>query len=280
MLPLVQSFFISDTYPFWAPISNFFGQNVNTRHEHQLFPGIAMVIIVVIGLITRFKSKNSQTAWLFFWSVIVLIILTFNFYGYSIYWLLWNIPGVNSIRAVTRIQMVWLWPLAFFAAWVIDELMSRYKSYTRLVYIGLLLLTALLIAEPAFSGKSTYVKAEGLLRLQKLEDQLPQKLPKYPILEVANNTYDPAYYMIEIDAMLFAQKLGWRTINGYSGNNPPYYFLNETCDDLQVAIRRGTAWFYENRKNRMIVRNEIAENIVMIGFPNCELPSYSIPVEP
>ncbi len=269
MLPIIQSFFLSDYTILWAPISRFFGQDIDVRHEHQLFPGIAIVIMVLVGLVGRFKSKNSHLAWLFLGSILILMMITLNFYGYSIYWLLWNIPGVNSIRAITRIQMVWLWPLAFFVSWVIDEVMAQKKSH--LAQISVFFLTVLLITECIFFEQWKYIKADATLRLTELKQQLPATLPPQPIL-IVSNVSSPLYYMIELDAMLVAQELGWRTLNGYSGNNPPFFDVNSTCDKLNESIKRYTGWLHEKAKPKSLLRNEIVENIVMVGLHDCTFP--------
>lgn len=270
MLPIPESFLIADDSIIWGPISALFGKNTEMRYEKQLFPGIAVSVMVIIGLVFQFKSKNRQLAWLYLGGIIILSITTLSFNGVSLYWLLWNIPGMNSLRAVGRIQMVWMWPLAFFCAWVIDEILQRIPNKAAwLSYAGILLLTALLILESDLILQSYYLKDDGIFRITRLENKLSSPLPQEPILAVAYSKNE-LFYNTEIDAMIFAQELGWATINGYSGNTPATYIRPRTCEDIKTQIKNHVNAIAISGKTEHTY-DAIIKRIVPIGFRNCTL---------
>ena len=267
MLPVSESFLIADRDIFWRSISLLFGKGMGIRHENQLFPGMALVIMVLIGLLTQLKSKNSQTARLYFGAFIVLFIATFNFNGFSFYWLIWHIPGVNSIRAAGRIQMVWMWPLAFFVAWTINGLMQQARQRFRWqLYASLFFLIGLFFAESFFYVQDYYAKADSLEHIAKIKREIPVGLPQNPILVLASSPTEP-FFITEIDAMFVAQELGWPTLNGYSGNVPINYKLIVSCKNIGERIKQYTVF---KHINRLAYYDDIIKRIVPVGFDTCK----------
>jgi hypothetical protein len=242
------------------------------RHEHQLFPGIVISILTATGLATRFNSKNKRAAWLYFWAAVMLVVVTLNFYGASIYWLLWNIPGINSIRAVTRIGLVLMWPLAFFAAWAMDGIIQQAQQNSRWLYAAALVLTGLLMAESVYFPQISYPKVEGLSHLERLKQRIPAILPKNPILSVAYTGNEPDY-VAELDVMLTAQELGLPTLNGYSGNFPQGYNLALKCEQIPNQIKKYFKAVNMNKEKRLAYYLTTMKRIVPIGFQDCD-PSW------
>jgi len=135
----------------------------------------------------------------------------------SLYQFIWRIPGLNSIRAVTRIILVVMWPLSLFIAWAMDGFIQRYNRQHLWMQATAILIAGLLVAESVFYTHATYVKADAQARLDDLRQLIPATVPANPILFVAENQPEPSWGRA-IDAMLLAQDLGWPTLNGYSGN--------------------------------------------------------------
>jgi hypothetical protein len=271
MLPLLRSYIIADNSPLWKTISSSL-VGVSMRHEHQLFPGIAISILTAIGLATRFNSKNKRSAWLYFWAMVTVVIVTLNFKGASIYWLIWNIPGINSIRAVTRIGLVLMWPMAFFASWVMDGIVHQAQQKSYLLYAAALLLTGLLIAESVYFLQTSYPKAESLLHIAHIKQRIPAILPKNPILSVAYTGNEPDY-VAEIDVMLTAQELGLPTLNGYSGNFPQGYNLATKCKQIPTQIKKYFKAINMMKEARFEFYLTTMKRIVPIGFQDCD-PSW------
>ena len=130
MLPRWQSYLLSDNSQFWRSHAGFFS-DLPLRHEHQLFPGSAILIFVLVGVVGRFKTENRRLAWLNLCAASVFCVFTLEIHGFSLYWWFWQIPGMNSIRAVTRSMLVVMWPLALFAAWTIDGFIQWCNQHSR-----------------------------------------------------------------------------------------------------------------------------------------------------
>lgn len=272
MLPTLKSFFIADSSLLWKTISANVS-DVSMRNEHQLFPGIVVSVLLLVGLALRFKSKNSRLAWLHLGAVLLLVIFTLNIKGYSFYWLLWKIPGINSIRAVTRIQLVLMWPIALFCAWVTDEIMLRTQKKPLIVYYSIgFLVAGLLLIESALFTNINYPKADGLLRLTQLKQRIPSNLPPNSILSVA---YDPNKpdFVAEIDVMLVSQEMGLPTLNGYSGNFPQGYNLPTTCEQIPNQVKKYFKAVNMPKEARLKYYLATMKRIVPLGFQDCN-PSW------
>jgi hypothetical protein len=196
-------------------------------------------------------------------------VLTFVVNGLSLYWLVWWLPGINSIRVVTRVMLVIMWPLALFAAYAVDGIIRQYLPYRRWLLIPLSLVAALLVAESVFYNHATYGKAEAAARLEQLRQQIPDQLPANPVLFVGRNPAEP-FWATEIDAMLLSQQLGWPTMNGYSGNYPPGYTSAESCLQLPNRIKSYMEFSGIIDPNYYL---ELIKRVVPIGFSDCD-PSW------
>jgi hypothetical protein len=268
MLPRIQSYLLADNSQLWGSIASFL-PSFPLRWEHQLFPGLAVVVLVLAGIAWRFHTDNRMLAWLHFGAALTLVVLTLEVHGFSLYQLVWRLPGVSSIRAVTRIMLVVMWPLSIFIAWVVDGFILRFAQQRRWMQTGVYLIVGLLLVESVFYTHATYSKADAQSRLDKLSQQIPAVVPANPVLYVAENQQDPSY-ATDIDAMLLSQELGWSTLNGYSGNYPPGYKSSTSCAQLPELI--------ENYMNFAGISSEsfyleIIKRVVPIGFKDCD-PSW------
>jgi hypothetical protein len=235
MLPRVQSYFLADHSALWIFVSKLF-PDFPLRYEHQLFPGFAVVILLVTGIFWRFSTKNRTIAMLHLWAVLVLVVLTLDIGGFSLYRGLWWLPGLNSIRAVSRIQLVLMWPMGLFIAVVIDAFLRLPNQRYKIMTVMAVLYTVLIIAEPALFFHTTFLKTDAQSRLVELREQIPASTPQNPVLFVVDRNGSP-WWWTEIDGMLLAQELGWPTLNGYSGNFPWGFDRANTGVDLPQRIQ-------------------------------------------
>ena len=235
MLPRLGSYLLADNSQLWSSTASILS-SLPLRWEHQLFPGLAVLALVLVGIAGRFHTENRRLAWLHFGAALGLVALTLEVYGFSLYQLVWRLPGINSVRGVTRIMLVVMWPLSLFTAWAVDGFIQRFTQQRRWMQAAAYLVAGLLVAESVFYTHTTYVKADAQARLDNLRQKIPATVPANPVLFVARNREEP-YWATEIDAMLLAQELGWPTLNGYSGNSPPGYALVNSCRKLPVQIK-------------------------------------------
>jgi hypothetical protein len=264
MLPRIQSYLLADNSQLWSSTASLLA-DFPLRWEHQLFPGLAIVALVLAGIAMRFNTKNRWLAWLHLAAALTLITLTLEVHGYSLYRLIWPLPGMGSVRAVTRIMLVVMWPISLFIAWVIDGFMQRFSQQRRWMQSAAYLVVCLLAVESVFYAHSTYNKADAQSRLSNLAHQIPAIVPTNPVLFVAENQQEP-FWAKEIDAMLLSQDLGWPTMNGYSGNYPPGSTRSDTCEQLPARIKSYMDFAGISGESFYL---EMMRRIVPLGFTDC-----------
>jgi hypothetical protein len=268
MLPSWKSYLISDNSQLWRIQAAIFS-GLPLRHEHQLFPGSAVLIWILVGAIGRFQTENRRLAWLNLSAAILFIIITLDINRFSLYWFIWRLPGMNSIRAVTRGMLVVMWPLALFMAWSIDGFMQWSKQHSRWWQFVTCFLVGLLLAESIFYNHTTFSKAEALTRLEDLRKLIPTQIPSNPILFVAANPQKP-YGEQEVDSMLLAQEDGWATLNGYTGNNPTGYQSAESCAQLPARIKNYMDSVSSEDPNLYL---NFMKRVITLNFMDCD-PSW------
>lgn len=269
-LPTFNNFWSAYHSTIWRFISTSPGTNIND-HESQLFVGIAVLIIIIIGVVARFKTKNNQIAWAYLGAALLITILTSNFNGYSIYWLIWMTPGFNSIRAVARIQFVLMWPLAFFAAYTIDGILRSVKQKNIWLHIGIAIITIVLISESTFIQHVFYPKAVGVARITDLKKKLPPGLTKNSILVVGVNPREPIdeKRYTQIDSMLVADELGFYTMNGHSGNYPLGYITISNCQQISMALKKYAQ--INHIQDKHAFNQAFMQRLVILDINNCNL---------
>jgi hypothetical protein len=268
MLPRIQSYLISDYSRLWQPLAYLSSQVTTLRWEHQLFIGLSAIILLFLGLVWRFKSPYKKIAFLFLGAAISLILLTIYIKGFSMYKILWYLPGVNSVRAVTRIILLLMWPIALFISIVADALL-RISNKILIYSIIILLLLSLMIAESVFYNHDTFLKADAYARIQTLRKELPISESKDPILFVWNPDND-LWYLNELDAMMLSQDIGWPVLNGYSGNMLDGYGPTKDCDQAVARIIRYMN--FEQTHDVSFYKNLISR-VVTVGPEECRLPN-------
>lgn len=268
MLPRLQSYLIADHAAYWKPVSRLIG-GVIMRHEHQLFPGLAVIALLVVGLINRFSARQRNMALHSLAVAAVLALLTLVIGGFSLYRLIWMLPGMDSIRSVTRIELIMMWPLAVFLAFAVDGLLFQAQKRPVLFALVGILIAGLLLESASFIYRQRYSTRHARQRLEDIRAQLPVDLPDDPILFLADKP-DESEVVSEVDAMLLAQDLGWPTLNGYSGNNPPGYSPAQSYIELPRRVLNYMK-FVDNPDEDYY--RSLMQRVVPVGFQDCD-PSW------
>ena len=183
------------------------------------------------------------------------------------------LPGLNAIRGVTRIIAVLLFPCGVIFASSLDAISTaRLPGWVPSATV--VLLAFLVVFESCFIVHYAHNKHDWQERLAALAPRLPEKLPEAPILLLAPKPDDPAPWARELDAMLFAQDHGWRTLNGYSGSNPPRPELAGGCQDAAVSLVSGLTFLGRDPAQDY---PPLARNVLMVGYPPCDPTTSSLP---
>lgn len=252
-LPRIASYFIMDYLPYWRRFASFVGQ-VPIRQEHQLFLGLGVLGLFYAGCWRAQFAPIAPEARLLPRAMAVatgiLFVLTLDvgaafalFSKISLYSLVAWLPGLDAIRAVGRIILVMMFPIAFLAGSGFAMLIGETRPRPLGIALGLSL--ALLAAyeigsmeKPAFSIADAEQRVDEVIRDAKVagagiaDPILAVPMPLRP--------GDPAF--TQLDAMLAAQRLGWPTVNGYSGNSVPGISLESGCDMAAEQYRSYADW--------------------------------------
>ena len=268
LLPRLHSYLLADMSLIWKSNSTFF-TSIPMRQEHQLFPGLSVVLLIFLGLIGKRKSNNFTFASVNLLSFFLLFILTLNIHGFSLYRYLADIPGINSMRVVTRIQLVLMWPISILISEVLDSFLER-KGIGLVNKLIVIFLSVLLLVESISFNHYTISKKEAQNRIIKLENTIKEEklvIEEDSILLLGPFDGDP-WYVTEIDAMLLAQKLGIATLNGYSGNIPHGIAITDDCN--QISQRILSFMEFEDIENPDYYQ-DILKRVIILNLEGCEI---------
>jgi len=264
MLPSVRSYFFADLSPIWSPYSKML-LDIPMRYEQQAFIGI---IPLVLFFASFFISKDQQklSFCIIGGALLVVMACTFKVGEFSLWEYFSKLPLLNSMRAVSRIILVLLFPIAFLCSLSIQRL-AESKNVISKVLIFLLFIGV--IGESISSNNyAAFTKAEWRSRLQNAELRLPKDLPPNAILFFAQKADAP--HIAELDAMWVSMNQVKPTLNGYSGNFPPGY-LYEFGSDCSEMPRRVMSYLSFTKQLNTASYSELMHRVVPIGFDNCQL---------
>ncbi len=198
-------------------------------NEHHLFAGLAVLIPVLAWPWLRLPetrlARQANAAW---WSAAFCFALTLFAWNGSLWSLLAGLPGLGALRAVTRIEFYLFFPLAMVLAAALDGLagwagprLARARPGAA-AGAACLLVLAVVVDQSVVQVKKTSF-ADSMAGVKPIEAALKaQGKPK--VFWVCQGGTD-VDWITNLDAMLAAQDLGLRTLNGYSGWAPPSYGL-------------------------------------------------------
>ena len=264
MLPRPASYFLADASFLWSNPGAKAFLSLGMRHEHQMFVGLVPLLLALAGFFIGSNAKNGVTFTLISGMLGVAVALTLCIGGFSLWYLLYKLPFASAIRAMTRIDQAFLFPVAYLSVIAIDAFRIRVKL---LWGATLILLVALFVTEARMTTMYTSTKESWTERMSTLDASTPSNLPKNPILFFAQRSGPP--FADELDAMWVSLKHSTLTMNGYSGLNPPdYQYVYGT--DCSVIPRRIIAYLKFIRKSDDLnLYRELMSRIVPIGFVGC-----------
>jgi hypothetical protein len=265
MLPKPASYLLADGSAIWGGLSGRF-DNIPMRHEHQMFFGVVPWLLALFGVAFSLSKPEEAAGRLMAAGFAILVALTLDLGGFSLWALAASLPLASAIRAMSRIDLIMLLPIAFLAARALDHLSARYRRAASMLLPAI---AALMIAEAAMTTTNWTRISDWRYRLVELERQLPASLPANAILFFAQRSAPTADE--DIDAMWVALRQGYKTLNGYSGWSPPYFNYHYGNDCREVP-RRVQIYLDFSGKGKADPRAyaELMARIVPIGFQACD----------
>ena len=266
LLPRWQSYLYAPESILWGRILRF-GDVLPMANEHALFfgflPWIGIFLFVFLIWKKNGKFVGSEVGIAMLGALIVLVVLTFYFTGFSFYRYAWAfLPGAGGIRGVTRIVLVLVYFVAFVsgavATYIVDRLEAAYGSWSSWLWgIGVLTMVSLeqVSAVPSMS------ESECRERIDRLKARIDSSGRE--VLWVGYQSNEPSF-VEQLDAMLAGQDLGLNVVNGYSGLKPKNYpislaaLTNDRCSGISIWARLHPDTINNNR-------------LLQIGSP-CQIP--------
>lgn len=238
-LPTIQSYFLSiPSSLIWSSIfQNYLA--IENWWCHTLFMGVTVWLsILVLPFILTSKKINllSKKTMLFLSLTLFLnILFTLKIHDFTLYYIIYLLPGFDSLRALNRIINVEIIFFVFIFAFVITELHNINKK-----------VKYLLIILPAFIVVDNFLVAEKVPRFNKLHSQNRVNLIRDEILQQDSLLIKPIAYIhnsksdnlfeLYIDIMIASQDLNIKSVNGYSGSTPKNlinFYNDGTVNSLQ-----------------------------------------------
>ncbi len=252
-LPTFSDFFFSQEGSFfWDQLSRGkadYGDlwNELALWDHQIFPGgiaiLSVLVIIAFALTrkrwTKIKTITSSSVWLIIITGGITLLIFVRIGDLSLYRLVHALPGYGSMRSLTRVINVELLFFAFAVSFVGLLFMEKYKNYLVPIF---LLFMGLLVADNYFlEGKSYRTeKSAAQMRVTPLINKM-NHVPEGGLISYEPEVKDAAPYFYQLDAMLAAQSLGLKAVNGYSATSPAAYspYWNELTKETRES------WFKE-----------------------------------
>jgi len=279
-LPGISTYFHTGDYSrVWSWLSlAIYGTSSNGGHFIGLLPMLAFIAIPILYFRYR-ESLSLKTELVVFITILFVTILTLNMNGLTIYKALFLLPGVGSIREVSRIILLDLFLISILLASVISFISFRLKNKSKLVnsiimtVIVMLFITDQLVVA---SNIPHYSKLDAQERIQNLKNEILRRDVHPKLFVYLPN--DTKTAVNNLDAMLAAQDLNIPTLNGYSGYAPDGWHIStgrsDVCDKLVRWI--GLSRYRYSANNN----NDLFKDLIIIGADACtrdtgRLPTYT-----
>jgi hypothetical protein len=263
MLPRIHSYFVGDNSYLWFSKNAEVFSQIPSRNEHQMFIGVGAMLALLILFLRKDFLKHNQLALNFGHATAIIIAVTLFVGSASLYIFLSPLPGISSIRAVSRVILILLFPLGYLVGLSIDKIgaiKSEIFSSSTIIFI----ICALIIADPILAKKIITSEGEWQKRSEVLASKISQKIDKSNILVVASNS---DCSIENFDAMMLSQELGIKTINGCASFYPGEFHALNSCLEVEKRVVFGEKFMSKlTGKDFQIDRSKL----VYVGFKeNC-----------
>jgi hypothetical protein len=227
-IPTIKSFFYSQIgTPCWDWLSNV-GRGYPAWWDHQIFTGAIAtlsLVFLIIFMIRKYYTdksylKSNETITLLVIAAIFTFALFTRFRGFSLYYLIHFIPGMSSMRSLTRIINIELLFFAIAGAFTFSKIIKQKKIWAAPVFI---LCLGLFVVDNYNNSPYHTPVEETQKRVNALTARMVH-IPKGSIMSYEpTNKEGSATSSLQIDAMLAAQTLNLKTVNGYSATSAKGY---------------------------------------------------------
>jgi hypothetical protein len=205
------------------PLENLIGGDQFAYWDHWLFPGwlaliglLAMFFLSIKKSVIENLSFSNRNTWLLLITGCITFLLFLRVGGYSLYYFLQLLPGFGAMRSMTRIINIELLFFGIGLAFLLTILAKKSRNYRVFVFlIAMIILLFDNTIDPDYAN--TTRKKEMLDRHNTLVSKM-KEIPPGSVVSYEPNLDSLSTHIIhyQIDAMLAAQSLGLKSVNGYS----------------------------------------------------------------
>ncbi len=228
--PTLKSLFLTDHSHVWNRYS--YRLVIDSgRNETQLFIGLAVIVFFLIGMLGVRSLKDVRVSILL--GSVFLFISILRFGDSSIFIVLTNIPGFDSVRTPGRFILILLFPIGLVAASGFDALIA---SRRKLFQIMAIILLVFIVREYSNIDLMQISKSDLNAPTEQMVERVSER-----INSANRNQFDAFFvlddaehnrFMLDLDAISASQILHIPTLNGYSGFIPFGYENVTTCEDM------------------------------------------------
>ena len=224
----------------------FFGNGVGDNNYAIAVTPILTLVCISFLIIFR---KNAQSLALFFLGSF-LILLTVQFRGFSLWAIISYGPGFDVIRSIGRVQLV----SHFLICIALAILLAHINKIRNLGHILVLGLVSLIFIENVSLGLITGVDLRKQEILVTLGEQIPKGCESF--FAIAGD-FERPNFAYQVDSMIVAMGARIPTLNGYSGNQPTNWQVN----NIQFPD-------YADRIKKWTKQKNLTETICQIDLDN------------
>lgn len=248
MLPRPQSYFLPADYTRVHTLLLELKATLPSSHEQVMFAGFLVLLSAVVQLVVLARRGRKmaehwlQCSLLAVWVFTVIATLWVD--GSLWHYLYRVIPGAGGIRAVSRIVLLQLLPLGAAAAWGATWIQNRYGL------VAVTVLAALVVFENAGAANYNFTVAEHASRVHRVEVELSaQKCTDFVLIG------NEDAYKIQLDALWASLETQTPTLNGFSGNTPPRWPLEDPRTARASLMRRWLTQHHADTEGLCVIRH-------------------------
>jgi hypothetical protein len=212
---------------------------------HFMFVGAIPWIGIIIAIFILIKKpihSNLTTLKTFFITLLLCVLFTTNFYGFTLYKIIHSIPGFSSMRSIDRFINIqsFLFILVFVAA--TNEIAKKNKSIGYLFYLL-----------PFLSMYENKMEKWELKRFDKFQAQNEIQSVKNTLHLMYDNRAEAVAFMVtnndltkpsyhdklikdHLSVMIAAQDLNITLVNAYTGHYPDHYMNYFDCMNEETLM--------------------------------------------
>jgi hypothetical protein len=225
-IPTIRSYFFTDKAPvFWSALSEHAVPVIKNWWCHFLFigalPWLGILAIPFVLFNRNTESPSKKFILFLLLSLFLSFIFCLNINGFTLYQLIYKLPGFSAMRSMNRIINIEIMFFILIFVFVFYEL-SKQHAFIKWI----------LIFFPVFAILDNAIHADKILSYDKKESQdrilairnviqTNYQNETGAIAYLPDTIGNPVYF--HIDVMLACQELNIACVNAYTGHNPGQY---------------------------------------------------------